>query len=424
MTGRAVAYLRKSSGADPRGTEANQREAIARASAGRGDIIAPADYFADWHKSGADRERPSFLMMVAELEAGRVSAIYVDDTSRVARRVATFTSLLDEAEDAGVPVYDHRGYDLTHPDNRTAAEYQSVSDASQHRDITRKNRANRDRKVARGDDLGEAPYGWQKVKLSEPGVNAKGRPAEAGACVNVCTDPDAILTVLNAYTAAGSALGAAHLLNAIGHPTKRGRAWNNRAVQDVVTREAPELLPARLGRRNARHYRVRVLSGLLRCYCGTVMSPNGSGWMCARGHAGAHERPYNVTESRILPWIIEEADRLRVPHDIVESDGPQYDDSEDRRRLDAARDLIGEDAYLAALDRLRAAQDAHSDRLALRQTIPPAIDWEAWQRDPDREPWSTEQVNAALRAMWEGGVQLGPDLLPVSAGWTMPEWRS
>jgi DNA invertase Pin-like site-specific DNA recombinase len=380
------------------------------------DIIAHT--YKDWGRSGgaewddlAER-RPEFTAMLGAVAAGTIGAVYAYDADRLSRNESILHRLLDVAGRSGTVVIDRTGRDLASSHNRLTAGILASVDAQVLRDITERNRANRDRKRARGDDLGEAPYGWTKVKLTEPGANRRGRPAQAGAVVNVLTDEPAIVTVLNAYAAAGSALGAAVLLNAAGVPTRRGRTWNNRAVADVVAREAPELLPAKLGRRNARHYRIRALSGLLRCRCGNVMSPNGEGWTCAQGQRGAHERPYNVAESKLLPWVKAEAGRLALPEQVTMDAGP-YDDGAERAALAALRGKVSDAVVDAGLADLDAARAAHGDRVRTVVDVPARIDFE-------RE--DVADVNRTLRAMWSY-VELGPDLMPVSASWRVPEWR-
>jgi DNA invertase Pin-like site-specific DNA recombinase len=411
MARRAVAYIRRSSGRESPLSLGAQQDAITRASEARGDVVA--ETFTDWGKSGEDRARPEFLRLTEAVAAGGVSTVYSFDSDRLGRRTATVAAFMDLCEDTGTALVDGSGRNLVAEDQRQGAEHGAVSDAAVLRKIKARNRANRDRKRARGDDLGESPYGWTKQRLTEDGHNRRGRPALAGAVVDVCTDPRAITTVLNAYHAAGSALGAAFLLNAAPIRTRRGRTWNNRAVFDIVQREAPELLPARLGRRNARHYRVRVLSGLLRCYCGALMSPNGDGWTCGQGARGAHARPYNVAEAKVLPWVREEAARVVTDVDELGIPGEAPDLSADRARLEAARDLIGEAAYADALAKLDDRAGEAERRRVEWQAVPQGIDWERW---------AVEDINAALRALWHH-VTLGADLLPVSAEWRVPEWR-
>lgn len=421
MTRQAVAYIRRSSGHERPLSLQAQTAAVTTAAEMRGDTIART--YKDWGRSGgADHEdietkRPEFMSMLGAVSAGAVAAVYCYDADRLSRNESILHRLLDAAGRTETAVVDRLGRDLAGREYRLAAGVPASVDAQMLRDITERNRANRDEKVRRGDDLGEAPYGWTKLKLTEPGVNSRGDPAEAGACVNVRTDPDAILTVLNAYAAAGSALGAAALLNAIGHPTKRGRTWNNRGVREVVEREAPELLPARMGRKHARHYRTRILSGVLRCRCGTIMSPNGDGWTCAMGTRGAHEKPYNVQDTIVLPWVRAEADRLSIAVDSIEdaADEGRREAIEAKRQklidlyLDDAISRADMDAKMKDLDTRIVALEARAGV----HDVPRRIDWEGW---------SPPVINEVLRSLFT--VELGEDMRPVRAVWIVPEWRA
>ena len=93
--------------------------------------------------------------------------------------------------------------------------------------------------------------------------------------------------------------------------------------------------------------------------------------------------------------------------------GEPTDTTAKRQRLEAARDLIGEDAYAEALAKLDAEDTAGSERARIVQAVPPTLDWS----------WSTGTVNEWLRAAFEY-IELGPDLMPVRAEWNVPEWRA
>ena len=183
--------------------------------------------------------------------------------------------------------------------------------------------------------------------------------------------------------------------------------WSAATVRDIVQREAPKLAK-RIGGR-PRTTRSFLFRGLLRCHCGAPMTvswnPRGVVYYCNRGKRGAHQ-PYSISERKLLPWIKIEAARFDRAR-ILEVQGEDADDSADRARLDAARDLIGEDAYRDAVARLDAAKDAHGTRRTTLEELPDAIDWE---HD------DVAAVNGVLRAYWRH-VELGADLLPVRALW-------
>lgn len=278
-----------------------------------------------------------------------------------------------------------------------------VMDGGELRKIRKRNRQTAAMQRERGDDLGMAPYGYTF------------RRDEAGRLIHE-RDAAKIDHVLDAYRQEGTYLGTARALNAEHWPSRHGRGWHATTVKSVVDREAPELAKA-VTRGRRRNHRPRLFAGLMRCYCGGPMSPGSGGGMpgyyCGRGQRGNHGRPYYVSESRLMPWMRAEAARLVAP-DAVEIAEGQYDDSTERATLEALRGKVSDavvDAGLADLDAKRAEAGERALRVV---SVPPAIDWDGW---------SVEHIHAALSALWTH-VQLGPDLLPVDAEWTVPEWRS
>ncbi len=138
-------------------------------------------------------------------------------------------------------------------------------------------------------------------------------------------------------------------------------------------------------------------------------------YQCFRGrYDPGHQRPYMVTEAIILPWIEAEAARQRVPEAVeLAPDDSRRDELEQRRRrvveafIDGLIDKNERDRRLVAIvDELEQLQ-AVAGVVAV-----PAIDWSA---DP-------ADLNRVLRALWHR-IELGPDLRPVRAEWTVPEWR-
>ena len=178
--------------------------------------------------------------------------------------------------------------------------------------------------------------------------------------------------------------------------------------------------------------RVALLSGLLRCHCGTVMSPARESHRLASGQATEyvsylcwrsrnepdHQPTRKVSESSLLPWIRQEAERLQVPADAVETTGDPGRQDELLARRQRVIDNY-EDGLISRDERAKKVSviDGELERLAAVSaavlTVPPAIDWS----------WSPATVNAVLRAMWDR-VELDATMLPVRAEWTVPEWRS
>ncbi len=214
-------------------------------------------------------------------------------------------------------------------------------------------------------------------------------------------------------------------------PAARGGLWDRQSILRLVDREAPDRLPRRgpSGRREE-PATPAVLAKLLRCHCGRTLSPNRQkphtprsrvfvSYYCAAGHAARadHSRVY-IGEARLLPWIVAEAERLRVPVEAVET---AETNQAERDAIDAKRQRIVDaqieglipkddrDRRLAELERQRDRVDARTRVLE----IPAAIDW----------TWPPETVSEVLRSMW-AYVQLDEQLRPVSAEWLVPEWRA
>lgn len=399
----AVAYIRRSHSGEAQASEAMQRETVVRLAAENGETINRT--FKDWGRSGGDRNRPEYMAMLAACEAGDVSTIYCYDQDRLARSNLLFAMLLDSADQHGFRVITTAG-EITDDDRRDFAEMRGVMDGGELRKITKRNRANLQRMKTRGDDFGVAPFGY--VKKREDGT---------GRVVIAKVDPDGIKRVIDAYVATGTFSAAANALNDEGFTTHRGKLWHPTQIRQVILREAPELMPNGVRKGTRGPGKPRLFAGLLRCWCGGPMTPGGHPdkptYYCGRGqrNTSKHPAPYGISERKLMPWIVEEAERLRVPSEVeMDAPGAGYDDEADRRALAALRQRIGETAYLAGIAALDAAREAQGEQRRIIQAVPESVQWEAW---------SVEDINTVLRSLWHH-VELGPDLAPVRAAWRLP----
>ena len=115
--------------------------------------------------------------------------------------------------------------------------------------------------------------------------------------------------------------------------------------------------------------------------------------------------------------MVDEVDHLQIPADAIEIETRNADTAASLR---AKRARVAE-LYIVGkfdrgwLDQQLAEIDQELERLEARTTIVdiPAIDWE-------RPP---AVINDVLRSLWRY-VQLDELLRPVSAEWTVPEWRA
>lgn len=396
-----VAYLRKSRVIDERAgvswevQEGKVRELAAQHGDNGGRLLI----LSDWNISGrkGTGARPGYKRLVDMIAADEVTAIYSYNLARLSRSVQDLRALMKLADDHQVPVRlvaDH--VDTSTATGRmlltmlAAVDEMTADLASEHaRDAVAVRRA-------RGDRIGHPFYGERDGE-------------DAGA-------------VVTAYTEAGSIMGAARLLNGRGVPTRMGGPWSTVSAREILIRQGA--MPHRT-RPGAKARAPFVLYGLLRCHCGHILTgtryrngPDATycAYKCYAARTVPGHGPGSVPEKRILPWIQAEVGRLRAPEavTIAAENAAQRDAL--AGRLERAHEL-----YIAgSITRERHAAEtagvtAELDRLGHTETVAavPAIEW----------TWEPASVNAVLRAILER-VELGPDLRPVSAVWTVPEWRS
>jgi hypothetical protein len=214
---------------------------------------------------------------------------------------------------------------------------------------------------------------------------------------------------------------AARALNAEGTFTRSGALWGATQVRRVVRRAEPSPVIAQPRIRSRGRY---IMSGLTWCWCGSRMMVARIGGdeqlVCYRGRdlpADAHPRPIYRRERSILPWVQEEASRLHTP-EAVEVEHAR--DETEHARLTAKRARVLDmfaDGLVSKIDRDRRLADVDAELRGLevrREVIAvPSIDWS----------WDPGDLNVVLRAIFER-IDLGRDLMPVSATWRVPEWRS
>jgi DNA invertase Pin-like site-specific DNA recombinase len=396
-----VAYLRKSRVIDERvGVSWEVQEGKVRELAAQhGDNGERLLILSDWNISGrkGTAGRPGYKRLINMIEADEVAAIYSYNLARLSRSVQDLRALMKLADEHGVPVRlvaDH--VDTSTATGRmlltmlAAVDEMTADLASEHaRDAVAVRRA-------RGDRIGHPFYG--------------DRDGEDSAAV------------VTAYKDAGSIMGAARLLNARKVPTRMGEPWSMTSVRTILIRLGAMPHRARPGAKARAPF---ALYGLLRCHCGHVLTGsryrNGSNadyctYKCHVAKTVPDHGPGSIPEKRILPWVRDEVSRLRIPDAVTMA----VDNAAARAAL-AGRLERAHELYIAGeISRERhaavtAAVAAELDRLGDAETVVavPAIDW----------TWEPGEVNAVLRAILER-VVLGPDMRPLTAVWTVPEWRA
>jgi len=403
---------------------------LAAADGHNGNLVEYDDWgiSADVAKSA---KRTAYTRLLADMEAGRVSAVYAFDADRLYRDPRDLIRLQDAATRHAVTITTTGGRLAIGEGDDPAAEgfafITAVFGRMELQKAKKRTRAAMAARRVRGDALGRPPYGSRFGRDESGRVILEPNPAEP------------VEPVLAAAREAGSFAGAARVLNDAGIAPRHAASWSGNTIGRVVRQAAPEAAPDR--RAPGRHSRhVWTLAGLLRCPCGALMTARETfttsqygrfgpyvGYQCPRGrYSATHPRPYMVAEVAVLPLVRAEAARLRAP-EVVTVDAPDLEAEraglEGRKVRDADMYELGGIGPEDYRRRLAAIRDALAaiDRRAEAETVlpvPPAIDWEAW---PPAE------LNRILRALFDR-VQLGPDLRPLphpdGFAWTMPEWRA
>ena len=409
----AIAYLRRSSApnAGTRTVSFEMQEAAVRDLAARnGDVID--SLVTDWAKSGGDSKRPGYRQLLAAIDAGSVKTIYSFSLSRLSRSLLDFVDLLDRCRQHGVRVRLVQEGDI---DWRSATGRAFAGMAAVFAQMERELAAERiqsavDARRARGDHLGQAPYGLRVVD---------------GKLVRRDDEDPSI--VLETFREAGSFGRTARLLNERGVPTRRnGTGWNHGTVADIIRRQYPHEAPKALTRARAKPRSDRLLAGLLTCPCGAILTPRSFRgvltYYCSRSYRVPGHGKTTIPEAAILPLIKEEAARLRAPDrvELVEASEAALS------AIEARRDRLTDALEAGVLER-----DRYAARMAVLDEEAAAVETQrSIEHLPERIEWGSDlpaAVNAVLRAMWSR-VRLGPDLLPRpwpdGFAWRVPQWRA
>lgn len=401
MKKQPVAYLRKSRVTNDRHLSWELQEGKIRGLADTHGENGNLLLLSDWNRSGGRgaNGRPGYHKLVTMIEAGQVSALYAYSLSRLSRSISDFAALAELCIEHKVPMRlaADQQLDFSSASGRFVINV-LVSIAQMERELaSERSKDTVAVRRARGDRIGHPFYGGK--------------------------DGEDVAAVLQAYTDAGSVIGAGRLLNVRGVPTRQGRPWSTTTVRDTLHRHNALPRHKRPGAKNAAPF---TLFHLLRCHCGRLMSAsrflNGGKYpyvvyRCLAGRTTPDHGRLNVSENKLLPWVKAEAARFRIPFEQVEV---QERDESRRLDLEARRQRVidnyedglidkGErDAKLLKIGDELVNLDA-ADRVL---DVPPTIDWS----------WEPKAVNAVLRAMWEH-IELDANMRPTEAVWRVPEWR-
>jgi DNA invertase Pin-like site-specific DNA recombinase len=404
---RAAAYLRRSrvDVARPGTVSYEAQEQAVRTMAARLGFADPI-VLVDWGRSGgSERKRPEYAKLRALIETGAIRDVFAYDLARLTRSLEDWIRLATLCRERGVRVHLSKEgtFDFSTASGEMLANILASVAQAVRRWASERSRETVTSLRARGHSIGRKPYG------SRPGEDVE--------------------AVKAAYAESGSFLGAARLLNDRKMPTLKGKGWTQSAVSWILRHQAPELLTQRPGTAGPIKPSRFVLSKLVRCHCGRLMTPyayrNGRNaaytvYRCDGGRQDpAHPRPFAVNEAVLVEWAKGEAGHLAIPADRVSvaertAERAELDDRKARilDMFEAGHLTTDErDARLTpvydALERLDNAAGAE-----LVAAIP-EIDW----------TWPAARLNPVLRALWNR-IDLGTDLRPIDATWTVPEWRA
>ncbi len=415
-----AAYIRRSFvDADSPGdiSREAQRAAVRRlatADGHNGDLVEYDDWgvSADIAKSG---KRTAYTRLLADMEAGSLSAVYAFDVDRLYRDPRDLIRLQDAASRHAVTITTTGGrLAIGEGDDPAAEAFAFIGAVFGRMELQKSKRRARAALAARrerGDRLGHPPYGYLHVR------------DDSGRVVQVPDPERPASVVVDAYREAGSVLGACRILEARGVPAPKGGArWSTSNVTRIIEREAPGLLPPRTsaGRRSPTK-RAAVFTQLLPCpFCRRRMTPNVARgqYYCPNGprDRAAHPR-YAVTEAAILPWVRAEVDaHLALPPDLPTDEDNEATRADLAGRLDRANDLyIAGTITRERYDAERAAVDAELDRLGAAEAYQdvPAFDWS----------WSPARLNQLLRMLLVE-IRLDAAMRPVDALWRLERFRS
>lgn len=361
----------------------------------------------DWNRSGSEgSKRPAQDKLIKDIKDGRVSAVYARSLDRLMRSTVEMAAFFKLCEKMHTRIVTLREGEMREDNPSQWIARQSIMMAAEYESRVGKIRAASTVATKRrnGIPMGRLAYGEQ--------------------------DGEDIQPLIDAFTEAGSFLGACKLLNERGIKTRLGGDWNVKSLSRILRRQDFENIPRPARRGAAAGRATRIFSGLLVCHCGDVLTSmprfwrdihgvkheRSVGYYCRRAHSNtAHTRPYMITEPRLMPWARAEVTRgLGLLRPRFEE---QNASAAERERLDARRARVI-DAFLDGTidkptrDNELAKTDAAITRLgettkSIRFVgITQTFDWTA---DPS-------VINANLHQLWRS-VTLGNDLLPVTADW-------
>lgn len=413
-----AAYVRKSKKLEE--SAAAQLEAI-KTIAKRDGVNGELRVYSDVGLSGRFGQRgegSAWRKLQADLDARLVSAVYITVVDRASRSLEDWAGFRRRLQEGGVRLIDQNGeVDLTPGLSKSAIDL-LVAEAEGEKAKERSARANATQ-TARGDRFGHPPYGYSAAR------------EEGTGRVTFVPNPDEPLEPIFAAVkeTRGKILTACRLLNERGIRTRGGTPWDPKTVTRILKREGQDHLRTRPvaftgpdGETRTRRVPVGAhpLSRLVRCHCGTWLTPNRlrKELICYKGHRVGKETHgrWAARERHILDYLREHTADLRGR---IQTDTHATDEAATRRQaLEAekrrlgialADDAIDPDDYRTRMDRVKAdlaaLADAPDEYVIRVHHSGRLVRWELLDTDPEA---LGEQLRAVVR--W---AQLDEAMMPV-----------
>jgi DNA invertase Pin-like site-specific DNA recombinase len=410
---------------------------LAEADGHNGNLVEYSDWgvSADIAKAA---KRTDYVRLLADMESGKVSAVYAFDVDRLYRDPRDLIRLQDAALSHGVQITTTSGSlpigETDDPLQEGFAFIQAVFGRMELQKAKKRARAAREARMARGDQFGHPVWGTKHMRQTDDGRLV---PIVKGAKGRIVAVPDPALEdrvrqVMDVVRSEGTILGAVKALNERGIPSPKGKTWHGSQLTRVVEYHAPDLLRRHRpgGRPAGKVNGPALLTKVVRCHCGQMMTPNQKRGQlyCYQGNrlgVAVHGRAH-VREQDVLPYVVAKASEYTHNTDATVqranlSDRQTALEAERERVAEARIDgLITREAARERVSKIDAELSQIADALAQlgpsdfdprvdASEIDPAV-YDLYN-SPEYSEWRAD-ANASLRRAirW---VQLDEDMKPV-----------
>lgn len=190
----------------------------------------PLKVYQDRGYSGKNTERPAFLQLMKDVQAGKVGKLYVYRLDRFSRSVADFGNLWNVLQKHNVEfVSTSENFDTSTPMGRAMLHIIMVFAQLERETTAERVKDNYYRRAALGSwPGGPAPYGYSNSRC----IAKDGRQVPS-LVPNECAD--VVLKIFESYAQDDASLGSvAKELNELGIPSSKRKTWDNVALSRIL----------------------------------------------------------------------------------------------------------------------------------------------------------------------------------------------